>query len=84
MISAAVGVGMRRILWHGRRTIAKVAFAEDRMPSRNVGSKRRATRDAEVPAELAKREAQDRRLGGNAGQRTASNTAHEMARPFCP
>ena len=30
------------------------------MPSRNVGSKRQATRDAEVPAELAKREAQDR------------------------
>jgi hypothetical protein len=30
------------------------------MPSRNVGSKRKATRDREVPAELAKREAQDR------------------------
>jgi hypothetical protein len=30
------------------------------MPSRNVGSKRQATKDAEVPAELAKREAQDR------------------------
>ena len=30
------------------------------MPSRNVGSKRQRTRDAEVPAELAKREAQDR------------------------
>lgn len=30
------------------------------MPSRNVGSKRKATPDPEVPAELAKREAQDR------------------------
>jgi hypothetical protein len=30
------------------------------MPSRNVGSKRKNARDAEVPAELAKREAQDR------------------------
>jgi hypothetical protein len=30
------------------------------MPSRNVGTKRKTTRDAEVPAELAQREAQDR------------------------
>jgi hypothetical protein len=30
------------------------------MPSRNVGPKRKIGRDAEVPAELAKREAQDR------------------------
>jgi hypothetical protein len=30
------------------------------MPSRNVGSKRKTGDDAEVPAELAKREAQDR------------------------
>jgi len=30
------------------------------MPSRNVGKKRRETPDAEVPAELARREAQDR------------------------
>lgn len=30
------------------------------MPSRNVGSKRQTSRDTEVPAELAKREAQDR------------------------
>ncbi|MFL5606953.1 MAG: hypothetical protein ACJ8AD_10950 [Gemmatimonadaceae bacterium] len=30
------------------------------MPSRNVGSKRLTTDDAEVPAELSKREAQDR------------------------
>lgn len=40
------------------------------MPSRNVGSKRKATRDAEVPAELAKREAQDR-----AGSRSGSARA---------
>ena len=31
-----------------------------RMPSRNVGPKRKNGRDAEVPAELAQREAQDR------------------------
>jgi hypothetical protein len=36
------------------------------MPSQNVGSKRKDTADAEVPAELAKREAQDRAAGGNA------------------
>ena len=30
------------------------------MPSRNVGSKRLNSRDAEMPAELAQREAQDR------------------------
>jgi hypothetical protein len=30
------------------------------MPSKNVGSKRKNSRDAEVPAELAQREAQDR------------------------
>jgi hypothetical protein len=33
------------------------------MPSRNVGSKRKATDDREVPAELARREAQDRAQG---------------------
>jgi hypothetical protein len=63
---------MRRILWHGRCTIAKVAFAEDRVPSRNVGSKRRATRDAEVPAELAKREAQDRSTSRSGSGRAKS------------
>jgi hypothetical protein len=30
------------------------------MPSKNLGSKRKNASDAEVPAELAKREAQDR------------------------
>ena len=33
------------------------------MPSRNIGKKRDTGRDAEVPAELAKREAQDRSKG---------------------
>ena len=40
------------------------------MPSRNVGSKRKNSRDAEVPAELAKREAQDR-----AGSKTGTGRA---------
>jgi len=30
------------------------------MPSRNIGSKRATGRDTEIPAELAKHEAQDR------------------------
>ena len=34
------------------------------MASENVGSKRKDTPDAEVPAELSKREAQDRQAGG--------------------
>ena len=40
------------------------------MPSRNTGAKRQAVRDAEIPAELDKREAQDR-----AGSRTGSGRA---------
>ena len=36
------------------------------MASDNVGSKRKDTADSEVPAELAKREAQDRQSGGQA------------------
>ena len=40
------------------------------MPSRNVGAKRKTGRDAEIPAELDKREAQDR-----AGSRTGSGRA---------
>ena len=40
------------------------------MPSPNVGSKRKTGRDAEVPAEMGKREAQDR-----AGSRTGSGRA---------
>ena len=42
-------------------------FMEMQMPSRNVGSKRQSTRDPEVPAELGKREAQDR-AGSGAGR----------------
>lgn len=39
------------------------------MPSRNVGSKRLDTEDDDVPAELGRREAQDRPKGTeNAGQ----------------
>jgi hypothetical protein len=33
------------------------------MPSRNIGKKRDTSRDVEIPAELAKREAQDRAKG---------------------
>jgi hypothetical protein len=40
------------------------------MASRNVGSKRKTGRDAEVPAETAQREAQDR-----SGSRTGSGRA---------
>ena len=40
------------------------------MPSRNIGAKRDTGRDSEVPAELNKREAQDR-----AGSRTGSGRA---------
>ena len=42
------------------------------MPSRNVGSKRQAARDAEVPAELAKREAQDRSASRSGSGRAKS------------
>ena len=42
------------------------------MPSRNVGSKRKSTRDPEVPAELAKREAQDRAGSGTGSGRAKS------------
>jgi hypothetical protein len=47
------------------------------MPSRNVGSKRRNTSDAEVPAELAKREAQDR-AGSKAGTGRAKSPVDAM------
>jgi len=45
---------------------------EMQMPSRNVGSKRRNTSDPEVPAELGKREAQDRAGSGAGGGRAKS------------
>ena len=37
------------------------------MPSRNVGSKRKNTPDREMPAELDKREAQDRPASSKGG-----------------
>ena len=42
------------------------------MPRRNVGSKRQNTRDPEAPAELGKREAQDRARNGAGGGRSKS------------
>jgi hypothetical protein len=47
------------------------------MPSRNVGSKRKTTRDPEVPAELAKREAQDR-AGSDTGAGRAKSPVDAM------
>jgi hypothetical protein len=47
------------------------------MPSRNTGSKRQRTRDAEVPAELAKREAQDR-SGSRSGSGRAKSPVDAM------
>jgi len=47
------------------------------MPSRNVGPKRKSTPDAEVPAELAKREAQDR-SGGEPGRGRAKSPVDTM------
>jgi hypothetical protein len=48
------------------------------MPSRNVGSKRQDTDDAEVPAELEQREAQDRPKsdGGSGGARSPVDSMH--------
>ena len=48
------------------------------MASKNVGSKRKRTPDAEVPAELAKREAQDRpgRQEGAGGARSPVDAMH--------
>jgi hypothetical protein len=48
---------------------------EMQMPSRNVGSKRQRTRDPEVPAELGKREAQDR-AGSGAGAKSPVDAMH--------
>jgi hypothetical protein len=47
------------------------------MPSRNVGKKRENTDDAEVPAELAKREAQDR-SSGKTGEGMARSPVDSM------
>jgi hypothetical protein len=58
------------------RTFASF-IGEARMPSRNVGSKRQDTDDAEVPAELAKREAQDR-AGSSTGSGRAASPVDAM------
>src|SRR5256885_14557727 len=42
------------------------------MPSRNIGKKRDTGRDVEIPAELAKREAQDRAKGDAGGGKARS------------
>jgi hypothetical protein len=47
------------------------------MPSRNVGSKRQTGHDAEVPAELSKREAQDRG-GSKSGSGRAKSPVDAM------
>jgi hypothetical protein len=47
------------------------------MPSRNVGQKRKATRDREVPAELGRREAQDR-PGSRTGEGRAKSPVDAM------
>jgi hypothetical protein len=48
------------------------------MPSRNVGAKRKTGRDAEVPAELGKREAQDRpaRRANSGGAESPVDSMH--------
>jgi hypothetical protein len=48
------------------------------MKSRNVGSKRAATPDGDVPAELSKREAQDRSSSrsGSGGARSPVDAKH--------
>jgi hypothetical protein len=52
------GLSLARLL---HRSV--VPLMEQPMPSRNVGSKRQNTNDPEIPAELSKREAQDRPQG---------------------
>jgi hypothetical protein len=47
------------------------------MPSDNVGKKRAETRDAEIPAELAQREAQDR-ASGRPGEGKAESPVDSM------
>jgi hypothetical protein len=47
------------------------------MPSRNIGKKRDTGRDAEIPAELAQREAQDR-AKGDAGVGRAQSPVDSM------
>jgi hypothetical protein len=47
------------------------------MPSRNVGEKRKSTPDREIPAELDKREAQDR-AGSDTGGGGAKSPVDAM------
>ena len=55
--------------WHSLCESRSRTSLEMGMTSRNVGSKRLDTDDADVPAELGRREAQDRPKGtGRAGQ----------------
>jgi hypothetical protein len=51
------------------------------MPSRNIGKKRDTGSDAEVPAELAEREAQDRAKGGSRGQARSPVDAEHVDAP---
>jgi hypothetical protein len=51
------------------------------MPSRNIGKKRDTGRDAEVPAELAQREAQDRAKGEDRGQARSPIDAQHVDAP---
>ena len=48
------------------------------MPSRNIGEKRATGRDAEIPAELPRREAQDRPkpAGGRGGAESPVDAQH--------
>lgn len=46
------------------------------MPSRNVGAKRRTASGDEVPAELSKREAQDRGKRGDARAKSPVDAMH--------
>ncbi len=47
------------------------------MPSRNTGSKRQTGRDPEIPAEMSKREAQDR-AGSSSGTGRAKSPVDAM------
>jgi hypothetical protein len=49
------------------------------MPSRYIGNKRNTGRDAEVPAELSRREAQDRAKGERGQARSPVDAKHVAA-----
>jgi hypothetical protein len=54
-----VAEALNALDWHVGCTIV-CDREEDDMPSRYAGSKRKNTKDQEIPAELSRREAQDR------------------------